>query len=535
MSPLLKAEGAVRPNVVAFLATLLLVAGIASVVDPPGREVDDVAITIEGVDDAAGPGGTDGSDGSVGTDDGTVDTTADGGGSGDITASPQPSAGQVGATTPDGPAASDGTTAPGGADSGASSGQGTTGAGSTSTTTQPTPRPSSATTYPEAPLYDDQAKMRGITDDSIALCGHAALVAAAAFNTSEADINVYWQMVNDNGGIYGRQVEVSWEDDKYLSSEAITAYENCVARDPFMILGGIGFDQIPGVRERAETDNELYVHHIAVAPTKTYNYSYSLQPTVEDVGHEFGLMLAEHYADRSIGILWRDSDNWRPGRDAGRAVLDERGIAVTADHGVIQNQGVYASELNDMALKGVDVVWLWENALNAAQIINQASEQGYKPTWVLFPFQTTLDILTDTEGLDILGGATWPAYVPGGYGDDWASFGLALEIDAFELAYAKYRPNGTPNDLLFQTWLGFKVFHQMLLDCGPDCNRNRFAGMMLSGYEATIKPMCPFSFQGPRSYGGHHGVSAYFEQAVYDRGGGLLAFRTTRYCTPTLG
>ncbi len=513
-----------KPHVVAFVSTLLLVAGTASVIDPPGGG-DSAAITVAAVDSgqdvdanpdapspaATAPDGTvtvvesvEGEGSTAATDDGSAPTTAPG--------EPGP-APAPGASTPSTAPAPGASTAP------------------PPRTTKPPS--SSAPTYPEAALYDDKAKVRGISDTGITLCGHAALALGAAFDTSKEDLNVYWDMVNANGGVHGRSVTMTWEDDAYVSSQAITAAETCAGKSPFMILGGIGFDQIPGVRDWAEQNSELYLHHIAVAPTQTYNYSYSLSPTVEQVGAQFGHFIAKNHREATIGMIWRDTANWNPGSNAGREVLEAKGVEIAADHAIFQNQGVYTQQLNDMQLKGVDVVWVWENALNAAQILNQADEQGYFPTWVVFPFQTTLDILTSPQDQTIDGVGSWPAYAPGGYGGAFAEYDVDNEIARFEAAYAKFRPDTTPNDLLWQTWIGNKILNRMLTDCGKDCNRNRFAGMMLSGYQAHEKPGCKINFADKRSLGGHHGGFGFFSQRLFFPSTGP-AYETTRYCASSL-
>ncbi len=511
-----------KPHVVAFVTTMLLVAGTATVLDPPGSDEPariTVASTTTTDASAEAPSAEQGTPAATPrTDDAgeasgevTADATTDGT---EEAAAPAPgSAGS--ASTANGAPASGGDAAP------------------PSTGTRPAQPPASRPAYPEAPLYDDEAKTRGIGEDRLVLCGHAALALGAAFDTSREDLNVYWDMVNDRGGVHGRSVTMTWEDDAYVSSQAITAAETCAGKSPFMILGGIGFDQIPGVRDWAEANAELYLHHIAVAPTQAYDYSFSLSPTVQQVGVEFGNHIARNYRDRTIGLIWRDTANWKPGSDAGKAVLEAKGVTVAADHAIFQNQGVYTQQLNDMQVKGVDVVWIWENALNAAQIINQATEQGYYPTWVVFPFQTTLDILTDAEGQTIDGVGSWPAYAPGGYGGAFADFEVDAEIARFEAAYAKYRPGTKPNDILWQTWIGNKVLDRMLTDCGRDCNRNRFAGMMLSGYQAFEKPGCPIDFADPRSLGGHHGGFRFFSQRLFFPATGP-AYETTRYCVRSL-
>ncbi len=505
-----------KPHVVSFVAAMLLLAGVSTVVDRP--EADDA--TLITVDPVAAPAAGDvSSDASTDPEPSPLDTDAPP----PAAASPSPGASPSVASSPGARAPAPRTSAD----------------QPTSTTpAQPAPATSPASDdaprYPEAALYDDTEKLRGFTEDEIVMCGHAALALGAAFDTSREDLNVYWDIVNENGGIHGRSVTMTWEDDAYVSNVAVQAATTCADKNPFMILGGIGFDQIPGVRTWAEQNRELYFHHIAVAPEQTYNYSFSLQPTVELVGDEAGRYIVRMHREKKTGVMYRSTANWSPGSDAAMAVMETAGMDYTG-YPVFQNQGSYANEINQMQLTGTEVVFLWENALAAANIINQASEQGFYPTWVLFPFQQTIDLLTEPAAHTIEGVATWNAYAPGGYGGAHAEYGVDAEIARFEAAYATYRPETTPNDILWMVWVGNKVLHRMLLDCGVDCNRNRFAGMMLSGYQAQELPGCRINFADPRSFGGHHGGFAFFSQKKVAHSDGSQVYATTEYCRTTLG
>ncbi len=166
-------------------------------------------------------------------------------------------------------------------------------------------------------LWTGADNTKGITSNSITMCAHAALTYGAAFNTTKDDFNVYWSAVNDAGGIFGRKVDVTYENDNYTPTDAITAATNCEAKNPFMLIGGIGFDQIPAVRNWAEDHKMLYLHHAAtVKGSEGKKYSFTALPTVEKLGEAFGELALQKYKGKKIGIIHRDSVNWDPGYDA---------------------------------------------------------------------------------------------------------------------------------------------------------------------------------------------------------------------------
>jgi hypothetical protein len=162
----------------------------------------------------------------------------------------------------------------------------------------------------------------GLTPTKMTMCAHAALSFGKAFNATPEDFNVFWTALNaEQNGINGRKVEVTYENDNYQAQQAVTAATACNAKKPFILLGGIGFDQIPAVRNYAEQAHVLYLHHTAtIQGTQGQKYSFTELPTVERTGEAFAQLAASKYKGKKIGIIERDSANWSPGAEAFQAV-----------------------------------------------------------------------------------------------------------------------------------------------------------------------------------------------------------------------
>ena len=116
--------------------------------------------------------------------------------------------------------------------------------------------------------------------------------------------------------------------------------------------------------------------------------------------------------------------------------------------------------------------------------------------------------MTDTLKEDMLdppveGVAFWPAYVPGATGGPFSAY--AEEIKLYEAAQKKYGKAQKGNDILFMTWLAMKQIHQGLLDCGPNCDRNRLVALLISGVHEAVEPTCPFDFTKNQHVGGFFG------------------------------
>jgi ABC-type branched-subunit amino acid transport system substrate-binding protein len=375
---------------------------------------------------------------------------------------------------------------------------------------------------PVANLFTPAEDRIGISKDKIVICIHAALSLASVFNVSEKSLNVYWNYVNDElGGIYGRKLEMHYTDDNYGSQpqDVIDAYEECKAQKPFLLLGGIGFDQIPVVRNLAERDRFPYIHHIA-RQDLSKRFAFSYLPSVETVGTRAGQWIVNQYRNRRIGVIYRDSEHWEPGHRTFKQTLKNAGITLPseADQGAPKNQTTYTSHL--IALQGAyggqgaDVVFIWENALSAIEIIQQAADQQYFPKWVVFPFNLMTETLADNpqrSNIKMDGISAWAPYVPGagtgqtGYqpGRVDGSFAqYAQLIREFERQHNKYAPGENRDDIVFMTWGGWAQIHQLLLECGKDCTRNKVVGLLQSGVHQVKAPGCPIDFTRNGHVGG---------------------------------
>jgi ABC-type branched-subunit amino acid transport system substrate-binding protein len=380
-------------------------------------------------------------------------------------------------------------------------------------------------------LFSGALNTRGITSDEIKICAHAALTYANAFNTKPSDFNVFWTDLNSKGGIYGRKVSSTYQDDAYEPAQAITAAQNCADSGPFAILGGIGFDQIPGVREWAEQHKELYIHHDATEKGLAgKQYSFTPIPTVEQLGRMFAQLAASKFKGKRIGIIYRDSPYWAPGYEAFKAAAKQYGLTLGKAIGVQNKQAHYGQEMLALQQDHVDVVWAWENALAATEIINQAPP-GFRPAYMIFPFNLTTQTIAD-KGLDIYGIASWPAYSYHDYSGPFASYAPAIK--EFEAQYAKWDPNvdlsGAGGDLLFLNWVGQKALYQVLKDCGAACTRNHFA-TLLNHYKGTVSPNCYTDYP---AHGGHLGSQAVNVFHTYTAPNGNLGWQPIVRCTEHL-
>ncbi len=389
---------------------------------------------------------------------------------------------------------------------------------------------------PQAQLYQGAADTTGITSSSVTLCGHAALSFGPAFSLSASDLNVYWDNLNAHGGIYGRKFSMTWENDNYNPGQAVQAAQTCADMGSFMVISGIGFDQIPAVRQWAEQNHELYLYHIAVgAGSQGMRYSYTFMPTVEQIGTWDGQLAVQRFRGKKVGILYRQSPNWTPGSDSFAKVVKDAGMQVVGAYPAQDNQGNYEQDIIQLKAAGAQVVLAWENALAETEMIKQAQSQQYYPAWIVFPFNLETSSLGSAAlQQPIVGVAPWDPYDSGYYGGPFTDY--ASYLHEFESEYHTWDPNanlsGPGGDILFATWEYLRVIGDMFRACGPNCTRDKMAGIWLAGYHATTPPNCNINFSLADQ---HHAGYLFDGFQVFQDPSGRAAWEPTGRCLAALG
>jgi hypothetical protein len=267
-----------------------------------------------------------------------------------------------------------------------------------------------ATHIADANLFTGKANTRGITSNTITICGHAPLSLGPVFATNTSDLLVFWDYLNDKGGIYGRKFDIKLEDDQYSADHSVAAAQACQAQNPFLIFGAIGSDVIPPVRQWAEQQRELYLYGFAAkAGTAKFKYSFADQVSQEDLSLITARVVLTKFPHAKVGLVWRNSSNVQPGRDVFKKAIEAGGGKIVADLPTSQNQGNYTQEVIELKNAGANVVFMLDDALAQINLIKQSWSQTYTPNFMVFGFNIQLQALgKQTEAPPLQGTSLHP-------------------------------------------------------------------------------------------------------------------------------
>ena len=192
---------------------------------------------------------------------------------------------------------------------------------------------------------------------------------------------MFWNWLNDRGGLFGRKFEVSLTDDQYTAEGSVPAAQQCAEKNPFMIFGALGSDVIPPVRQWAEENKQLYLYGFTVEKgSENFRYSYTGTIQQEDLSRVIADMAVKQFPGKKVGLLWRNSANFQPGRDAFKRYIADHGGEVVADLPVTKNQGSYTQEIITLQQRGAQVIFALEDATTQMNIVKQAKAQQFHPS-----------------------------------------------------------------------------------------------------------------------------------------------------------
>ncbi len=85
----------------------------------------------------------------------------------------------------------------------------------------------------------DEGGVRGVTDDEIVIGGWGPQTGPAAlWGSVGRGTAAYFEMINEEGGIHGRQIRFIYKDDGYQPPRTIAAFRKLVDRDRIFCFAG---------------------------------------------------------------------------------------------------------------------------------------------------------------------------------------------------------------------------------------------------------------------------------------------------------
>ena len=240
-------------------------------------------------------------------------------------------------------------------------------------------------TSPSAVIGADP--VRGVTDTEVLIgqwgpqTGPAALWGAVARGTG-----VFFDLINEEGGIHGRKIKYFLRDDAYQPAKTkAIAKEFVESLGIFAVASGVGTAGGMAARDYLMENKVPWVGPSTGSKHWTQplqKYLFAVYPRYSNEAFLLTEYIVEKLGKKKIAIFYQNDDYGKEGMEGVKEYADKAGIKLVAEVPV----EVTDSDLKSHALKlkesGADAVILWILPKHAAMILGQAKAIGYEPQWV---------------------------------------------------------------------------------------------------------------------------------------------------------
>ena len=353
----------------------------------------------------------------------------------------------------------------------------------------------------------------GITEDTITIGAHFPLTGVAAPGYSEIPTGAaaYFDFVNANGGVNGREIEYIVRDDAYDPTRTSEVTNELVLEDEiFAMVGGLGTPTHSAVVDflNSEEVPDLFVSSGSLQwgdDPESKPYTFGWQPDYEIEGKIIGQYVAENMPDARVGLFLQDDDLGVDSEKGVRRYLDEQIVAV--ERYTSGNTDV-APQIAGLASKDVDLVLGFNTPSYTALSQLVAMKLNFDPQWFYSSIGSDPDLVGSLlsefsegaveDGAGALDGVLTSEYIPGVDTPDNEWTALWQEV---------WDEHGEKGELTNYRIYGMShayAFVQALTAAGPDPTRDGIvAALEEVGTDLEGPQLAPFRYTADS----HMGIS----------------------------
>lgn len=327
----------------------------------------------------------------------------------------------------------------------------------------------------------------GVTDDTIRvgmIADLSGIFAPLVTEIVEAQ-EVYFEMLNEAGGIAGRQVELVIEDNGYDVTKHQEIYERQRAESD---EGVVWFSQLTGSPHNAAIAEQLVADNLGGIPLTWYSgwadpelgqniFEFQTNYCIESMnGVEY---LVENQDKSKLAILTFPGEFGEDGAAGARMAAEALGIEVVYDGtGKVVAGADQTPVIAELVDSGADLVWTTVNPSTLAELVGGAASEGFEATWSGNSPSYSFKLL-DTELGPVLG----ESYVFSTYTALWGDDVPGMEKLVSE--FQERRPDAPISDNYIRGWAEAMATHQILEQAAENGDLTR-AGVIAAANEVEV-------------------------------------------------
>jgi len=228
--------------------------------------------------------------------------------------------------------------------------------------------------------------VRGVTDTEILVGQWGPQTGpAAAWGSVARGTDLYFKIINEEGGIHGRKFKYFLRDDGYQPAKTKAIAKEFVEQiGVFAVTGGIGVATGMTARDYLMENKVFWFSPMSGVYEWIYpiqKYLFAMYPLYDDEAFNLTDYLYEKLGFKKIAMFYQNDDYGKQGMMGVERYLLRKKIKLVAK----VSAEVTDRDLSTHALKlkdsGAEAVIMWTMPLHGALILAETAKIGFKPQW----------------------------------------------------------------------------------------------------------------------------------------------------------
>ena len=285
----------------------------------------------------------------------------------------------------------------------------------------------------------------------------------------------YFKMINDQGGVNGRKINLIQYDDAYSPPKAVEQVRKLVEDDEVLLTF-----QIIGTPSNAAVQKYLNAKKVPqmfaatgaskFTDPKNFPWTLGFNPNYFVEGRIYGQYIIKNYPNAKVGVLYQNDDLGKDYLNGIKAGLgDKAAKMIVAEASYEVSDPTIDSQVLKIKDAGADLFFSASTPKQAAQAIKKIAELGWHPIHIVDINATSVGAVLQPAGLDASKGLISTNYGKDPGDPQWKDDAGMKRYFEF---MAKYYPDGDKNSN-FNTY-GYSTAQLMvhvLKQCGDDLTR----------------------------------------------------------------
>ena len=326
---------------------------------------------------------------------------------------------------------------------------------------------------------------------------------ASAYATIGKAQAAYMKMVNDQGGVNGRKINLIQYDDAYSPPKTVEQVRKLVESDEVLLTF-----QIIGTAPNTAVQKYLNLKKVpqlfaATGATrftdpKNFPWTMGFNPNYFVEGRIYGQYILKEHPNAKIGVLYQNDDLGRDYLNGLKAGLGDKASKMIVGEASYEiSDPTIDSPLLRLKDAGADLLFSASTPKQAAQAIKKTAEIGWKPIHIIDINASSVSAVLKPAGLENSKGIISVGYVKDPLDPAWKDDEGNKRYLAF---MEKYYPDGDKySNLNVYGYITAQLLVHVLKQCGDDLTRKNVMAqashlthvdldMLLPGISVTTTP-----------------------------------------------